>query len=102
MNEPQGGTPGAGQQAVHATAFPEIGWSMDPKKVPWADAIVWSERTGNGHRIYEWLTKEHVANVGWTNGLVSVQVANESFLFDSIRYFIVQAPFVAVGQNVSV
>ncbi|PCI39928.1 MAG: hypothetical protein COB53_02420 [Elusimicrobia bacterium] len=75
---------------------------MDPKMVPWHDAVVWSERSHNGHRLYEWLTKEHVAKVGWTNGVVSVEVANDSFLCKDVRYFIVQAPFVAVGQNIAV
>ncbi len=93
--QPQGG-------AVSPKPFPEFGLSMDPAKVPWHDAVVWSDRLAQGQRVYEWLTKEHIAKVGWTDGLVSIEVANESFLHENIMYFIVQAPFVAVGQNIRV
>ncbi|MFH1724246.1 MAG: hypothetical protein ABII00_06445 [Elusimicrobiota bacterium] len=82
--------------------FPEVGSSVDPKIVPWQDSVVWSERTSDGRRVYEWLTKEHIRSVGWTNGLVSVQIADASFLARDLIYFVIQAPFVTIGRNVSI
>ena len=82
--------------------FPEIGSSTDPTKVPWHDAVVWSERAADGGRVYEWLGKEHIRQASWTSGTVSIQVSEESFLYKDVMYFLVQAPFMAIGQNVPV
>ncbi len=82
--------------------FPEIEISTDPKAVPWPDAVVWSERTADGKRVYEWINKKHVRTVSWTGGLVSIALSPESFLEKSVMYFIIQSPFTAVGKNMPV
>ncbi|OIO07866.1 MAG: hypothetical protein AUJ52_09350 [Elusimicrobia bacterium CG1_02_63_36] len=82
--------------------FPEIGSSMDPAVIPWIDSVVWSERSVAGRRVYEWLTKEHVRRVSWNQGVVSLEVADASFLARDVMYFVIQAPFVAVGRNLPV
>jgi len=85
-----------------AKPFPEMGASTDPKQVPWADAVVWSERMDAGQKVYEWLTKEHVRQVSWTSGMVSIELSPESFLSKDSMYFLVRAPFVTIGKNMPV
>lgn len=80
--------------------FPEMGSSMDPTKVPWIDAVVWSERAANGERIYEWVSKEHVRQASWTSGTVSIQIDDTSFIYNAVKYMLIQAPFITIGQNV--
>ena len=82
--------------------FPEVGASTDPKAVPWHDSVVWSDRTHEGKRVYEWLGKEHIRSVNWTHGLLSVQISDSSFLGRDLMYILLQAPFVVVGRNVPV
>lgn len=85
---------------MSSVPFPEIGSSTDPKQAPWADAIVWSERSEGGQRVYEWLTKEHIRSASWDKGTVSIQLAPDSFLADSMLYLLISAPFIAVGKRV--
>ncbi|MBI5201223.1 MAG: hypothetical protein HY925_06525 [Elusimicrobia bacterium] len=85
-----------------ATAFPEIGASTEPKEVPWYNAVVWSDRVVDGKKVYEWVKKEDIRQVGWSNGLVSISIRSESPLDRDLMYILIQAPFVAVGKNVPV
>jgi len=84
-------------------ACPEIKSSIDPKAVPWHMAVVWSERTdAAGNKIYEWLAKEHIRLVNWSNGIVSLQIDENSPVGRDMMYLIIQAPFIAVGRNLPV
>ncbi|HBL16847.1 MAG TPA: hypothetical protein DD417_08915 [Elusimicrobia bacterium] len=83
-----------------ATPFPEIGASTDPKQIPWIDSVVWSERTSSGGRVYEWLTRDHIRQVSWTTGSVSIHLHERSFLQKASQFFVIQAPFISIGQNV--
>ena len=47
MTEPQ---PAGG--AVSQKPFPEFGLSMDPSKVPWHDAVVWSQHLRELSRLF--------------------------------------------------
>jgi hypothetical protein len=80
--------------------FPEMGLSTDPKQVPWADAVVWSDTWTEGKRVYEWLTKEHMRSVSWERGQVSIELAMTSFLAKHMMYFLIRAPFMVIGRNV--
>lgn len=80
--------------------FPEFGASMDPREVPWKDAVVWSDRAGAGHRVYEWLTKDHIRGVNWGTGSVSIQLNPESYLEKDVRYFVIRASFIAIGSSI--
>ena len=82
--------------------FPEFGVSQDPKAVPWVDAIVWSDRTIDGRRVYEWIGKEHLVAVSWSTGMLSVRLSSQSFLEKDVMYFLISAPFIAIGKNVPV
>ena len=84
------------------TPFPEIGASTDPKAVPWHNAVVWSERSSGGQRVYEWLKKEDIRVVSWVGGLLSIQIRGESPLDRDLMYILIQAPFVTIGKNVPV
>ncbi len=84
------------------TPFPEIGGSTDPKAVPWHDAVVWSDRTLEGKRVYEWLSKEEIRTVAWTSGLLSISIRGESHLERDLMFILIQAPFVTIGRNVPV
>ncbi|HVE14141.1 MAG TPA: hypothetical protein VNI01_12150 [Elusimicrobiota bacterium] len=89
--------------AEQAVPFPEIGVEKDPRKVPWRDAVVWSERVApDGGRVYEWLTKEHIRSVSWTSGTVSIHISESSILSSDLVFLEIQAPFVAIGKNVPV
>ena len=82
------------------TPFPELGSAVDPRAVPWHDAVVWSERTAAGHRVYEWMNKKDIRGVSWTAGLLSIEVSNDSFLEKDLRYILITAPFITIGKNV--
>jgi hypothetical protein len=82
--------------------FPEIGCSTDPKQVPWAKAVVWSERMETGQRVYEWLTKEHIRGLNWSTGTLSVNISHDSYLDKDVMYFLISAPFIAIGKDVTV
>jgi hypothetical protein len=82
--------------------FPEFGVTTDVKTVPWADAVVWAERLPDGRRAYEWLTKEHIRSMSWDKGSVSIIVATDSFLGKASLAFVIRAPFIAIGKNVSI
>jgi hypothetical protein len=82
--------------------FPEFGVSMDPKAVPWADAVVWAERMSDGRRVYEWIPKEHMRYASWDKGAVSVAVSNDSFLAQQHVQFLIRASFISIGKNVPV
>lgn len=84
------------------TPFAEIRSSADPKEVPWHDAVVWSERTAAGNRVYEWLPKGDIRGVSWTSGLLSIQISGSSNLDRDIMFILIQAPFVTIGRNVPV
>ncbi|MFH2204639.1 MAG: hypothetical protein ABIJ96_16110 [Elusimicrobiota bacterium] len=84
-------------------AFPEIQSTIDPKTIPWHMSVVWSEHTdAAGNKIYEWLTKEHVRLVSWSNGLLSLQMDENSPAGRDVMYLVIQAPFAAVGRNMPV
>lgn len=70
--------------------------------MPWYNAVVWSDRTQDGKRVYEWIKKDDIRAVSWTTGLVSIQIRGESPLDRDLMYVLIQAPFVAVGKNVPV
>ena len=80
--------------------FPEFGASTDPKVVPWHTAVVWSDRTEGGKRIYEWLPKSEIRSVSWTSGLLSIQIHGDSVLDRDLAYILIQAPFITVGKHV--
>ena len=82
--------------------FPEIGSSIDAAKVPWSDAVVWSEWVSNGQRVYEWLSKEHIRQVSWGTGTVSIQIHDRSYLYNTVKYLLIQSNLVSVGQNVPI
>ena len=82
--------------------FQDLGASDDPKAVPWHDAVVWSDRSVDGKRVYQWIPKSEIRSVSWTNGLVSVHIADGSFLAKDLMFILLQAPFVAIGRNVPV
>ena len=84
------------------TAFPEIGASTDPKAVPWHDAVVWSDRTEGGKRIYEWLPKADIRGVSWTAGLLSIHIKDDSPMERDVQFILIQAPFVTIGKNVPI
>lgn len=84
------------------TPFPEIRAATDPKQVPWHDAVVWSERSSGGQRVYEWLLKGDIRQVSWTTGLLSIQISSSSPLDRDLMYILIQAPFVSIGRNVPI
>lgn len=84
------------------TPFPDVQSSTDPKTIPWHMAIVWSDRSVNGQRLYEWLSKEHVRLVNWSNGLVTIQLNEDSKIGRDVMYFVISASFVAIGKNMPV
>ena len=82
--------------------FPELGVSMDPRSVPWVDAVVWSDRTVEGRRVYEWIGKDQLVSVSWSSGLLSIRLSTQSFIEKDVMYFLISAPFIAIGKNVPV
>lgn len=84
------------------TPFPEVQSGTDPRVVPWHMAVVWSEGTLDGKRVYQWLSKEHIRLVSWAQGSVSIQILDESPIGRDVMYFIISAPFIAVGKNIPV
>ena len=84
------------------TAFPEIKASMDPKEIPWHDAVVWSDHTEGGKHVYEWLSKTEIRSVSWTAGLLSININDQSALYRDLMFILIQAPFVTIGRNVPV
>ena len=84
------------------TPFADIESSTDPRAVPWHVAIVWSDSTENGLPVYKWLNKENVRLVNWSNGLVSVQLLEESPIGRDVMYLILHAPFIAIGREMPV
>ena len=81
-------------------AMPEIGRGEDPKAVPWADAVVWCQMAPGPGRTYEWLAKEHIRYVTWTNGILSIAISPESFLSKTLVQMMVTAPLVWIGSKV--
>ena len=75
---------------------------MTCSRTPWPDAVVWSDRTVDGARLYEWLGREHIRAVTWTQGHVSILIAHTSFLAKHLVCMIIRAPFITVGRNVPV
>jgi len=84
------------------TPFPEIQSTTDPKTIPWHMAVVWSDRFADGKRVYEFLGKEHIRLVNWSGGILSVELQDGSPVGRDVMYFILQAPFVAIGKNIPV
>lgn len=82
--------------------FPEFGVSLDPKAVPWANAVVWSDRTVEGRRVYEWIVREHLLAVSWSTGMLSIRLSGQSYIEKDVMYFLISAPFIAIGKNVPV
>ena len=52
--------------------MPEFKYSSDANEIPWENAVVWSIMPRVGPRVYEWLEKEHIRYVSWTNGIVTI------------------------------
>ena len=80
--------------------IPEIKFSSDAAEIPWADAAVWTVMPRVGPRVYEWITKEHIRYVSWTNGIVSLMPETNSILSDKCSVMILPSGFVWIGKNV--
>jgi len=82
--------------------IPEIKYSSDANEVPWENAVVWTIMPRVGPRVYEWLEKEHIRYVSWTNGLVNILPEKDSILNDKCQCIVLPSGFVWVGKNVNV
>lgn len=82
--------------------IPEFKFSSDAKEIPWENAVVWSIMPRVGPRVYEWIEKEHIRYVSWTNGIVNIIPHKDSILSDKCQCIILPAGFTWVGKNVNV
>lgn len=82
--------------------IPELRSSSNINEIPWLDAVVWSDSPRTEGRVYEWINKEHIKYVSWTNGIVSVTPAYKSALSDSCQCIIISGSFIWIGKNVVV
>lgn len=80
--------------------FPEFHVSDDPKKIPWADAVVWTVQPRIGPRVYEWIEKKDIQNVSWVNGDVRIIPNLNSVLSDTFQCIVLPSGFIAVGKNI--
>jgi len=82
--------------------IPEIKYSSDTKEIPWDNAVVWTMMPRVGPRVYEWLEKEHIRYISWTNGIVSIMPDDHSILSDKCQCIVLPSAFIWVGKNVKV
>ncbi|MDT8285949.1 MAG: hypothetical protein RQ748_02470 [Elusimicrobiales bacterium] len=80
--------------------FQEFKFSEDPSAVPWEDAVVWVTDDGAGGRLYEWLPADEIRHVSWTNGIISILPARDSFLAKRFQCVVLPPAMVFVGINV--
>ncbi|MBI4350119.1 MAG: hypothetical protein HY550_01665 [Elusimicrobia bacterium] len=85
-----------------AVKIPEIKFSSDANEIPWENAVVWTIMPRLGPRVYEWLEKEHIRSVSWTNGIVSILPEKDSVLSDKCLCIVLPAVFTWIGKNVNV
>ena len=82
--------------------IPELKCSSDANEIPWENAVVWSIMPRVGPRVYEWIEREHIRSVSWTNGIVSILPDRDSILNDKCQCIILPSGFTWVGKTVKV
>lgn len=83
-----------------AAKIPEIKFSSDANEIPWENAVVWTMMPRLGPRVYEWITREHIRYVSWTNGIVNIIPENDSILSDKCQCIVLPSAFIWIGKNV--
>lgn len=85
-----------------AGKIPEIKFSADANEIPWDKAVVWSVMPRVGPRVYEWIEKEHIRYVSWSNGIVNIMPDQNSILSSHCQCIVLPAAFVWIGKEVNV